>query len=206
MTTLYDILGVREDAAPEQIKQAYRRAAMQSHPDRNAGREDQARATFQRVKEAYAILSDPEQRRVYDAVFAEELARLQALNGGGADAASVPADDTPEPDSHYAECVSLAMRLAERGHGRDVLFGAMLARGCDDTLAARIADGVAALHSARRGEPPAASVDEASDEVSDVTPEAAVEPPVAEQARPDPPPVGSGLFAALWQGVFGLRS
>ena len=147
MTTLYDILGVREDAAPEQIKQAYRRAAMQSHPDRNAGREDQARATFQRVKEAYAILSDPEQRRVYDAVFAEELARLQALNGDDAASASVSAsvsaDDTPEPDSHYAECVSLAMRLAERGHGRDVLFGAMLARDCDDLLAARIADGVA---------------------------------------------------------------
>jgi curved DNA-binding protein CbpA len=206
MTTLYDILGVPEDAAPEQIKQAYRRAAMQSHPDRNAGREDQARATFQRVKEAYAILSDPEQRRVYDAVFAEELARLQALHGVDAHVGSVPADDTPEPDSHYAECVSLAMRLAERGHGRDVLFGAMLARDCDDLLAARIADGVAALHSARRGQPRTDGGDTAGEHSADEARNDAVEPAAAEPPRSDTPPAGSGLFAALWQGVFGLRS
>ncbi|WP_264766034.1 J domain-containing protein, partial [Moraxella catarrhalis] len=66
MATLYDMLGVPMHATGEEIKQAYRKAAMKWHPDRNSGAEEVARATFQEIKDAYAILSDAAQRKVYD--------------------------------------------------------------------------------------------------------------------------------------------
>jgi len=47
MATLYDTLGVPMHATDEEIKRAYRKAAMKWHPDRNAGSEEVARATFQ---------------------------------------------------------------------------------------------------------------------------------------------------------------
>ena len=78
MATLYETLGVHEHATDEEIKRAYRKAAMRCHPDRNAGREEAARAAFLEIKEAYAILSDPAQRHVYDSIFAEEMRRWEA--------------------------------------------------------------------------------------------------------------------------------
>ena len=78
MTTIYATLGVQPDATLDEIKRAYRRAAMKWHPDRNPGREAEAYAAFQEIREAYAILSDTEQRRVYDEVFAQEMQRWQA--------------------------------------------------------------------------------------------------------------------------------
>jgi Skp family chaperone for outer membrane proteins len=75
MTTLYDTLGVSEHANADELKRAYRKAMMKWHPDRNAGNEAAARAAFQDVKAAYAILSDPSQRREYDTIFAAEMRR-----------------------------------------------------------------------------------------------------------------------------------
>ena len=63
---LYDILGVSREATPEEIKAAYRRAAMEHHPDRNIGSEDAAREKFQAVQNAYDVLSDPEKRAFFD--------------------------------------------------------------------------------------------------------------------------------------------
>lgn len=59
--SLYETLGVASDASPAQVKAAFRRRAMRSHPD--AGGDPEA---FQRVKAAYDILSDEEARRHYD--------------------------------------------------------------------------------------------------------------------------------------------
>ena len=61
----YDILGVPRDATPAQIKLAYRRLAMKYHPDHNPG-DASAKAKFQRIREAYEALSDPERRAEYD--------------------------------------------------------------------------------------------------------------------------------------------
>jgi len=61
MTTLYDTLDVSEHATTDEIKRAYRKAAMRWHPDRNVGREHVARTAFLDIQNAYAILSDPEQ-------------------------------------------------------------------------------------------------------------------------------------------------
>jgi DnaJ-class molecular chaperone len=63
----YQILGVEQNAAPEQIKDAYRKMAFEYHPDRNAGNPESA-DTMKRVNEAYAVLSNPEKRRDYDAM------------------------------------------------------------------------------------------------------------------------------------------
>ncbi len=61
----YDVLGVVRDAAPEQIKKAYRRLAHKYHPDRN--REDpDAETKFKEAAEAYEVLSDPTKRQRYD--------------------------------------------------------------------------------------------------------------------------------------------
>lgn len=60
--SLYDDLGVRPDASPEQIKQAYRKLAMEYHPDRPGGNE----AKFRKVQAAFDVLRDEAQRARYD--------------------------------------------------------------------------------------------------------------------------------------------
>lgn len=62
----YEILGVPRNASDEEIKKAYRRLAMQYHPDRNPGREKWANEKFKEINEAYAVLGDPQKRRQYD--------------------------------------------------------------------------------------------------------------------------------------------
>jgi molecular chaperone DnaJ len=61
----YAILGVERDASSDQIKSAYRKCAMQWHPDRNPG-DKEAEEKFRQASEAYSVLSDPEKRPVYD--------------------------------------------------------------------------------------------------------------------------------------------
>ena len=60
----YDALGVPRNASPDDIKKAFRRLAMQYHPDRN--QDGGAEARFKEVNEAYEVLSDPDRRAMYD--------------------------------------------------------------------------------------------------------------------------------------------
>jgi len=62
----YAILGVTQDASEDDIKKAYRKLALQWHPDRNPTNSQEAELMFKRVAEAYSILSDPVKRRQYD--------------------------------------------------------------------------------------------------------------------------------------------
>src|SRR5947199_3422008 len=61
----YEVLGVGRSATPEDLKRAFRRLAMQYHPDRNQG-DVNAAERFKECNEAYQVLSDPQKRRSYD--------------------------------------------------------------------------------------------------------------------------------------------
>jgi len=62
----YQILGVPRNASNEDIKKAYRKLAMQYHPDRNQGKEKWANEKFKEINEAYGVLGDPQKRQQYD--------------------------------------------------------------------------------------------------------------------------------------------
>jgi len=60
----YRVLGVSRDADEAELKKAYRKAAMQYHPDRN--KDPDAEARFKEITEAYEVLRDPDKRSIYD--------------------------------------------------------------------------------------------------------------------------------------------
>src|SRR6202035_1508095 len=61
----YEVLGVSRTASAEELKRAYRKLALQFHPDRNPN-DPQAEARFKEVNEAYEVLSDQSKRQRYD--------------------------------------------------------------------------------------------------------------------------------------------
>lgn len=78
-TSYYVLLGVDRDATEDEIKKAYRRKALELHPDRNHGREEESTKLFADVQGAYEVLSDPQERSWYDS---HENAILRGFEGG----------------------------------------------------------------------------------------------------------------------------
>ena len=62
----YELLGVARDASGDQIKSAYRKAALKWHPDRNPENKQEAEHNFRAASEAYSVLSDAQKRSIYD--------------------------------------------------------------------------------------------------------------------------------------------
>src|SRR5215207_1325820 len=65
MRDYYEILGVAQDADGETVKKAYRKLALQYHPDRNGG-DKEAEDKFKEATEAYEVLRDADKRAAYD--------------------------------------------------------------------------------------------------------------------------------------------
>ncbi len=101
MKDYYAILGVDPGATPEEIKRAYRRLALQYHPDRNPGNKE-AEERFKEINEAYSVLSDPEKRAQYD----------RALRGRE--------DPVEDLFSLFGEFFGLRTRPAPRGEDLEV--------------------------------------------------------------------------------------
>lgn len=92
-TEYYDILELAVDANQDEIKRAYRRMAVKTHPDKNPG-DPTAQEKFQAVSEAYQVLSDPKLRKKYDEFgkqeaqpdngFEDPMVMVMSVFGGGA--------------------------------------------------------------------------------------------------------------------------
>lgn len=75
----YEVLGIARDASVDDIKRAYRRLAVQFHPDRNPG-DKKAEEQFKEATEAYEVLRDEKKRRTYDQF---GFAGVEGMSGGG---------------------------------------------------------------------------------------------------------------------------
>src|SRR5215472_13631190 len=84
----YEILGVSRTASDQEIKSAYRKLAMQYHPDRNPGN-PKAEEQFKECSEAYAVLADAEKRARYDRFGHAGV----SSNGGGFDPSTIDIQD-----------------------------------------------------------------------------------------------------------------
>ncbi|CDH53530.1 dnaj homolog subfamily c member 7 isoform 1 [Lichtheimia corymbifera JMRC:FSU:9682] len=87
----YKILGLTKSATDSEIKKAYRKLALQYHPDKNDG-DAKAEAKFKEVGEAYAILSDPQKKSRYDSGVDLD-GGMGGMNGGGFDMGGVDVND-----------------------------------------------------------------------------------------------------------------
>jgi molecular chaperone DnaJ len=83
----YEVLGVARDADDQAIKGAYRKLALQHHPDRNPGNH-QAEESFKECAEAYSVLADPQKRSAYDRFGHQGVST--AAGAGGFDGAGFP--------------------------------------------------------------------------------------------------------------------
>src|SRR6185295_2401419 len=85
MTTMadyYQVLGVERGANQDEIKKAYRKKALEHHPDRNQGNPD-AEKKFKEISEAYEVLSDEKKRQMYDRYGSEGLSGMGMGAGRG---------------------------------------------------------------------------------------------------------------------------
>jgi molecular chaperone DnaJ len=78
----YEVLGVEKTASAEEIKKAYRKKAIQYHPDKNPG-DKAAEEKFKEAAEAYEVLSDPQKRQRYDQYGFAGMGGAGGFSGGG---------------------------------------------------------------------------------------------------------------------------
>ncbi len=113
MSDFYKILGVSMDATADDVKKAYRKLAMEHHPDRNNG-DKKAEEKFKEITEAYEVLRDPQQRAAYDR-YGEAGVRGAGRGGGGRG-----------PQMHHvdlSEALNIFMRDFGGLGGFDAFFG-----------------------------------------------------------------------------------
>jgi molecular chaperone DnaJ len=130
MTTYYEILEVSREASLEEIRTAYRRLALQYHPDKNPG-DQVAEDRFKQISEAYQVMADPEKRQLYDLYGAAGLAGLDVSGFSGFEdifnsfgevfedffsfGRSRNRPDQPQPGADLRQPVVLTLEEAARG-------------------------------------------------------------------------------------------
>lgn len=128
----YKILGVDEKSTEDEIKKAYRRMSMLHHPDKN-GNTDESKQMFQELNNAYATLSEPNKRRVYDMMRkgggggAHPNMFHHFGGGGGGGAGGMPAGfppGIPEELLHMLFGGGAAAAFGAQGQGPKVVFQA----------------------------------------------------------------------------------
>ena len=79
----YDILGVDKNATSDEIKKAYRKQALEWHPDKHKDQKEAAEKRFKEINEAYQVLSDSQKRSAYDQYGHQAFAPGRGRSGGG---------------------------------------------------------------------------------------------------------------------------
>jgi molecular chaperone DnaJ len=123
----YEVLGVARNAEPNEIKKAYRKLAMEFHPDRNPG-DKTCEEKFKEASEAYEVLSDDDKRAAYDR-FGHEGLRRQGFEGFSG---------VEDIFSHFSDLFGDLFGGA-RGGGRGRARGADLRVGVELTFAEAVA-------------------------------------------------------------------
>lgn len=100
--TLYEVLGISQDASLDEIKKAHRKAMRVYHPDVYSGSRDEAEQIAAHINRAYATLSDPQERDAYDALLRGE---APAPGPADEDAEEAPFEDTWGEEADWEEVV-----------------------------------------------------------------------------------------------------
>lgn len=149
----YEVLGVARDASAEELKKAYRRLAMQYHPDRNQG-DPSAEARFKEIGEAYSILSDADKRRQFDTYgkagngmpdmggfsFDSAFDLFEMFFGGGRGSRQRPGGPAVGPDIRVT--LDLEFKEAVFGVTREIAF--TRAQPCEDCKGSGASPGTSA--------------------------------------------------------------
>ena len=115
----YDILGISKDASEDQIKQSFRSLARKYHPDKNPD-DPEAESMFKEIQEAYAILSNPEERRKYD-VFGHERPGGSPFGSRGFQGVDINFDDLFGGGFESIFSQFFGGQQQDKSHGSDLL-------------------------------------------------------------------------------------
>ncbi|TGZ83132.1 DnaJ-domain-containing protein [Ascodesmis nigricans] len=107
-TCYYELLSVSRDATQDEIKKAYRRKALELHPDRNYNNVAESTALFAEVQTAYEILSDPQERAWYDSHREQILHGTQHGTNGGPPTSVTTSEDVLSWFSRFSVRMSFA--------------------------------------------------------------------------------------------------
>lgn len=130
----YNMLGVNKQASPEDIKKAYKKLAMQHHPDRGG---DQT--TFQQINEAYETLRDPAKRKRYDSPQSKINMNSQNFEDVFSEFFG---QRRPQQRRNRDIKIALDLTLEDVAVGKDVLAGYRLYSGQETTATLRIHPGI----------------------------------------------------------------